>query len=103
MSEIERRTSRFRAAIRALLVILLIGFAACILLQTYFSYAYRGPAFSVAQPSEGRVYPIRISGIVSYVNEEEFKRYDFTVHKLMWPEFIIFAMLMALRISVKEF
>ena len=84
-------------------MILLAGFAGCILSQAYFSYAYRGPAFSVPRPSEGRIHPILITGLVSYVNEQEFKRYDFTVHKLMWPEFIIFAALMAMRISVKQF
>jgi hypothetical protein len=84
-------------------MILLVGFAGCILSNAYFSYAYRGPAFSVPRPSEGRVYPIQIGGFVSYVNEREFERYDFAIHKLMWPEFIIFAMLLALRISVKQF
>ena len=86
-----------------LLVILLAGFAGCILSQAYISYAYRGTAFSVPRPSEGRVYPIAITGLVSYVNEQEFRRYDFIIHKLMWPEFIIFALVTALRIFVKQF
>jgi len=103
MNEIANRKSRLRTARRLLRVILLAGFGGCILSQAYFSYAYRGPTFSVPRPSEGRVCPIVITGFVSYVNKQEFKRYDFAVHKLMWPEIIIFAAFMALRISVKQF
>ena len=103
MNEIANRSPRLRTAQRVLLVILLAAFAGCILSQAYFSYAYRDPAFSVSRPSEGRVYPIVISGFLRYVNEQEFKRYDFAIHKLMWPELIIFAALIALRIFVKQF
>jgi len=99
----ETGKSRLRIARRVLIVILLATFGGCILSQGYFSYAYRDPAFSVPRPSEGRVHPIVISGFVSYVNEAEFKRYDFAIHKLMWADLAIFAMLIAFRISVKEF
>ena len=82
---------------------LLAAFAGCILSQGYFSYAYRDPTFSVPRPSEGRVHPIVIGGFVHYVNELEFKRYDFAIRKLIWADLAIFAMLIAFRISVKEF
>src|ERR1700680_682759 len=98
MNEVANRKSRLQTARRVLLVTLLTGFLGCILSQGYFSYAYRDPAFSSPRPSEGQVYPIVITGFVSYVNEQEFKRYDFSVHKLMWPELIIFAVFIALRL-----
>ena len=80
MDEIADGKSPLRIARRVLIVMLLAAFAGCILSQGYFSYAYRDPTFSVPRPSEGRVHPIVIGGFVHYVNELEFKRYDFAIH-----------------------
>jgi hypothetical protein len=103
MNEIADGKSPLRIARRVLIVILLVALAGCILSQGYFSYAYGDPTFSVPRPSEGRVHPIVVGGFGRYVNELEYKRYDFAIHKLMWADLAIFAILMAFRISVKEF
>jgi hypothetical protein len=81
---------------------LLVSFCSCLLSQIYFSISYGDTARAVPQPEKGWIYPITVKGFVRYVSRQEFVRYDVAIHKLLLPEFIVVAVLVALRIRYKE-
>jgi hypothetical protein len=94
--------SQLKVIRRVLASAFLAGFMACVFSQIYIENTYAARMPASPQPETGRVYRVGVNRVWRYVNQKEFARANFVLNTLQWPEFLLLASLMFLRVRYKD-